>query len=131
MTNKTIAAYVALFEYINANIINLNPATFMLDFELASRKAIERVYPTCKVSGCYFHFTQAVRKKASKIPNFFNIVNKDKEMNRLYHKFQSIPLLPEAEIPIGFQTIKAESMKYPIFKEFVMYYEIQWILKVI
>lgn len=36
----------------------------MSDFECASRNASRRVWPNVIVGGCYFHFCQAIRKKA-------------------------------------------------------------------
>lgn len=71
MNKKSTEAYIALFEFINTNIVELNPSSFMMDFERASRRAISSVYPECVISGCYFHFKQAVRKRASQISVFF------------------------------------------------------------
>ena len=39
----------------------------MIDFEKASKNAIEYHFPNVKVNGCWFHFRQAINRKAVKI----------------------------------------------------------------
>lgn len=132
MTRKTKKAYIALFEYIENNICHLNPSSFMTDFESGMRNAIRHVYPTCKLRGCYFHYTQAIRKKGRKIRGFFDTIIKDKTMNRLFHKFLVLPLLPQDKIKFAFGRLESAAKSFgSTFDEFVKYFKMQWIILVI
>lgn len=130
MTKRTTAAYVALFQFVESNICKLAPSSFMSDYEIALRNAIKTVYPACSRKACYFHLTQAARKRASKIPQFFDKIRTNPNMYRLYHKFLMLPLLPAGKILEGFSILKSESAEHgEVFEDFIDYYHRQWIVK--
>lgn len=132
MTRRTKAAYIGLFEYIEANICHLNPLSFMTDFESGMRNAIRQVYPTCDIRGCYFHYSQAIRKRGQKITGFYEKIVADKEMHRLFHKFLVLPLLPQDQICSAYDRLETSAQTYtPIFDEFIKYFKMQWIVMVI
>lgn len=120
---------MALFNYIEKNVLNLRPTSVMSDYEVGLRKALQEVYPGLITRGCYFHFTQAIRKRASQIPGFFNSLKSCALQHKLYHKFLRIPLLPASEIVKGFELLKTEAEKYEVFEPFISYYSSQWIHK--
>lgn len=129
MTKKTTEAYVALFEFISSKVFPLNPKTFMMDFEQAPRKAILDLYPNCEVSGCLFHYKQAIRKRAKRISGFFDALNGDLKANKLYHKFLVLPHLPADKIIEAFTIIKTECQQFgELFTEFLKYFESQWVV---
>lgn len=131
MTRRTKAAYISLFEYIESNICELNPESFMTDYESGMRKAIRHVYPACVIRGCYFHYTQAIRKRSRKISGFFTQIVVDKDMHRLFHKFLVLPLLPQDEICNAFGQLECAAKSYgSVFDEFVKYFKMQWIIMV-
>lgn len=101
----------------------------MSDYESGFRKAMRIVYPKCVLKGCYFHFTQAVRRKSRKIPYFFNTVCKNEGMLKIYHKLMGMALLPHCHIKKAFNDIKKEvaALKSPPFNIFLAYFERQWI----
>lgn len=131
MTRKTKTAYIALFEYIESNICHLDPSSFMTDFESGMRNAIRHVYPACNLRGCYFHYTQAIRKKGRKIPGFFEAIVKDKAMHRLFRKFLVLPLLPSDKIKSAFDRLEYAAQSFgTTFDEFIKYFKMQWIILV-
>lgn len=83
----------------------MKPASFMSDFEAALRNAIRTVY-ACETHGCYFHFTQAVRKNASQTAGFFDAINDDDVKSRVYHQLLALPLLPKERLVEGFNHCK-------------------------
>lgn len=128
MTSKSYDAYLELLRFIDVNICKLNPKAIMSDYEVASRKAFKTLYPECVSNGCYFHFKQAVRKRSSFIPGFLVTLVKDDVMNRLFHKFMALPLLPSRNIVLAFTTLKSEAEKFgDVFAVFLQYFEKQWI----
>lgn len=67
LEGKTENNYYVLFQIIiqilhNYNIV-LNPNEIQIDFEYACFNAIKRTWPSVIVSGCYFHFGQAIFRK--------------------------------------------------------------------
>lgn len=130
MTRRTKEAYVAVLRFIEAEVGGLKPASFMSDFEPALRSAIRTVYH-CQTRGCYFHFTQAVRKNASQTTGFFDAVNNDTVMSRVYHKLLALPLLPKEQIVEGYDHCKEAASAFgDVFTSFLSYFYRQWILKV-
>lgn len=133
MSRKTTASYAAAFKYIDENIFKLRPTSFMTDYERAMRNGLTAVYPEAKMRACWFHFTQALRRYAAKIPNFFKELAKDKKLNKIYHKFLALPLLPDNEIKNAYSMLKMTIQclsKTDIFQPFLDYFERQWLLNV-
>jgi hypothetical protein len=58
---KNEKIYIKLFEMLN-DIPNFAPAEITLDFELASMKAVLKVWPNITIWLCWFHYTQNLWK---------------------------------------------------------------------
>ncbi|XP_017471276.1 PREDICTED: uncharacterized protein LOC108362698 [Rhagoletis zephyria] len=132
MSNKSLNAYIHVLQYIQSNIFDMKPTTFTTDFEYGLRKALSQIYPQTKLKTCWFHFTQAVRRNASKLPNFMSKLNKDNDAKKLFRKFLILPLLKPDDILIGYQNLKNQALSYnlnSIFEQFIAYFERQWIKK--
>lgn len=131
LTRKTKRAYLAFLAFIERNVCELNPTSVMTDFETALRNALRETYPGINVQGCYFHYTQAIRRQASQIPNMFLALNREPERSQVFHKFLVLPLLPKELIAEGFEILKREAAQFgTTFVEFVEYFNRQWMLKV-
>lgn len=133
MTNKSQAAYTHVFRYIDNKICSMDCESFITDYETAMRNAIQMCYPDSKVYSCWFHFSQAVKKKMSQLPDLNTLIRTKKEVYCLYRKFQALPLLPPANIEETFKQLSEIAMKKSSveFMPFLNYYEKQWIKKVI
>lgn len=65
MSRKTQRAYEAVFDYINSHVLQINNiASFTTDYELAMRNALKKLFPNVQRFACYFHFCQAVKRRA-------------------------------------------------------------------
>lgn len=134
MDNKKEAAYEHVFRHIEADVFSLKCKSFTTDYEIATKNALKKIYgDNVEYLSCWFHFTQSVKRNASQIPGFFELVRKDATLLRLYYKFHCIPLLPADKIVEAFDVLKAEMLtnKNAAFQQFVLYYEGQWMEKVI
>lgn len=59
MDRKTTEAYVDVFTYIRDVLIpDFSPNTVMADYETAIKNAVNNVWPSATVTGCWFHFAQ-------------------------------------------------------------------------
>lgn len=66
MERRDTASYQFLFNKIKELIPNVTVKNIMTDFEAATRKAIRMVFPSARLSGCYFHYIQAIVKRFRK-----------------------------------------------------------------
>lgn len=132
MSRKTKRAYAHVFKYIRDNLIELEGASIMSDFEIAMRRALKEVFPNTKLISCWFHFTQAAKKRAMQTPQLIPYLLQSEEARAIYYKLLSLPLLPAHSILDEFKKLKiialANHRKY--FADFINYYEKQWIKKV-
>lgn len=132
MSRKTKRAYAHVFNYIKNNLINLGGTSIMSDFEIAMRRVLKEVFPDTQLKSCWFHFTQAAKKRAMQSPQLIPYLLKTEEAREIYYKLLSLPLLPAANILDEFKKSKilalANHRKH--FSDFIKYYENQWIRKV-
>lgn len=63
LPNKTTQTYIKLFQILKDARPNLAPHLCIMDFELASKRALLTEFPQVSVAGCFFHLTQAVWRK--------------------------------------------------------------------
>ncbi|KAJ8671653.1 hypothetical protein QAD02_002912 [Eretmocerus hayati] len=65
MSSKTAHAYEACLKTLKEDIWpKMNPKEVIADFEEASEIAWGNIYPEAELTGCYFHFTQAIMRNA-------------------------------------------------------------------
>ena len=66
MTAKTQELYEAVFRKIVQIAPEFSPVIAISDFEIASRNAVKSIFPDIRVSGCAFHFMQAILRMSKK-----------------------------------------------------------------
>lgn len=134
MSKKSTKCYVHLFNYLNSNILNLDGAVFISDYEIGLRKAIASEFPSSQLFGCWFHFCQAIRRQiTTKCTGLASFIRENKMASLQYHKLLSLPLLPPQQIYSSFRSVKCEIEKldhHLKFASFLEYYERQWLRKV-
>lgn len=131
MSKRTQIAYTRVFKYIHKHICSLLCARFYTDYEAAMKNSLASLFPESELVSCWFHFVQAVRRKASKIPDLFHLLRTDSTATKFYYKFHAIPLLRHDLINAAFKRLSQDAKKYNrAFEPFIHYFEKQWIQKV-
>lgn len=133
MSNKKQVCYEHILAYIHESIFSLDGASFTTDYELAMRNAIAKQYPNAIHRCCWFHFTQAVKRNASKIAGFVPMIRGHLIERELYYKIMCLPLLPACMIRAAFDTLKEKGLAIAnnaSFHNFLNYIERQWMIKV-
>lgn len=130
MSGKSETIYTHALQFIKVNLIDLKPTSFQSDFESALRNGVKNVYPNVIMKPCWFHYTQALRRYAYKIPNFKRYLNHNATAKRHFDKFFFLPLLKPADIVSAFEILKQKALSSDIFKPFLIYFQKQWITKV-
>lgn len=130
MSRRTIAAYTAALNFIQDNLIELQGAGIIIDFELAMRAALKKVAPNIPLYGCLFHHMQALYRKMASMPTLFNLIRSNQEAKFVFRKFQALALLPANLVKDGFVTLLRETLelyKFTEFAPFIDYYKRQWL----
>lgn len=130
MTRKTEKAYTHIFNYIEKNVCSLK--CFMTDFEAAMRNGLKSLDTGAIFNTCWFHVCQAVRRRVAKNFGLITLIQTNETARELYKKILALPLLPAPLIRDAFMILKGEILTRfsRAFREFLRYYERQWIEKV-
>lgn len=133
MNRKTLTCYESAFEFVIEKIIDFRRTVklFITDYEMSMRNAIRSKFTFSKLSACFFHYAQAIRRKASKIPGFFNFLHVNSSAREIYYKIMYLALLPKSKINATYDSlkIKADEISHRDFELFLKYYHKQWITK--
>ncbi|XP_034944772.1 uncharacterized protein [Chelonus insularis] len=134
MTHKTTECYDKLFKHIQKRFPTFSPSRYMSDYEVAVGNAIEATYPNIQATHCYFHYSQAIMKRARKLKLISSQHNKftDPDIFIILKQIISLALLEPSQIEITFQQCKKNCLKDfgDFFKNFFVYFEKFWIKKI-
>lgn len=134
MTRKSKRLYVELFKVLKE--LELKPKSISLDFENASISAAEEVWPSSKIEGCFFHFSNAIKKYVnSHCPNLKNAILNDSHPSQhllTLNKFRALALIPLEFAEEAVQKVINEASAYEsgVFEKFIEYFKSYWIRKV-
>ena len=73
-----------------------------LDYEVAAIQALKSIFPSCKISGCFYHFTQYLWKKIQELGLAVDYKNNE-EVRRMC---TSLALIPVDNVEDGWLCIK-------------------------
>ena len=74
-------------------IPQLHPTTVMSDWETGARNALKEEYPTTKLSGCWFHYTQAIWRRSQKA-GLIQVFRENTEFTAFIRNLMVIPFPP-------------------------------------
>lgn len=132
MSNKNCENYSAVFKYIEKNVFNLEPESFMTDFEAGMRAAVRKCYPNVALHGCWFHFCSAIRKKSLQL-GYHDLITTNSQAKFIQKAMMSIPLLPANDIENGYLYIKEKADENKLSSEFQKmfdYFDSYWLVEV-
>lgn len=136
MTRKTTALYAAVFSKLRSIVSNFTPLRVMADFETASVRGLQTVYgSSVTVSGCWFHFTQAIGRRAKKLGLAESYRNQE-DVRSCIRMMMCLPLLPSIDVQLGLNDIRTQGIatinnddSKSKLTTLSMFIERQWILK--
>jgi len=91
------SAYRVIFQKLKDLIPEFAPASAMADFEEASACAVRAVYSDIHVSGCWFHYGQAIVKRLTKM-GLKEAYTRQTHVKHLVHCVLGLPLLPPGDM---------------------------------
>lgn len=108
MTKRSKSFYVALFCFLRDKFA-INPSNTMSDYEKAPRLAAQNVWVDVDVNGCLFHYTQALYRRAKKLPLLRSALRYrrgDTVSKNIMKMYLRLPLVPVDNIEVAFEEIK-------------------------
>jgi hypothetical protein len=131
MRDRVKTSYADLFDFFDeALFCHKKPRTFMSDFERAARSAGSEVWPDIELIGCFFHFCQALRRKAASLPSLSTRITGDTDHHNGLKMFMRLALLPLDRVLAGLEALKTWLQEKQIeedFTVFLQYFEKVWI----
>ncbi|KAI5636280.1 MULE transposase domain-containing protein [Phthorimaea operculella] len=96
MENRTQELYVAVFRLLQRLAGNPEPEFLLSDYEQALSGAMAEVFPAARIAGCYFHFTQALERRARALGI---ATGRNTPGNLTVRTYAALALLPAAYVP--------------------------------
>ena len=132
MSGKRQVDYEHVFErlktYLQHGDQRLKVKTVLMDFERAAWNAVKKVFPDVKVRGCWFHFCQAIYRKAKNL-GLSKAFQKKRDVNLLIRQLMNLALMDVPAIPGLFETLKkvARRAMNEAVNKLIDYVERYWI----
>lgn len=133
MTRKTSESYLAVFEFVEERIFELEPAEFMTDYEDGLRLAIKTKWKDAVIRGCWFHYSRAIFKKSKKI-GMARTFKREKNARAIRSKLMCLPLLPPNQIEEGYNAIQSFARQKGLLRrceKLFSYFSDYWLKQVI
>lgn len=132
MSNKKKGLYKKLFKFLRDEYF-VEPRRLTSDYELAMRSAASRVWPNVLMSGCAFHYRQALRRKFLKIFDSNVRSERRRDCRIIMRMFYNIQMLPADKMQMGFSATKRQQQRYDLneqFEAFNDYFLNYWLQKI-
>ena len=109
-------------------IINpsLNPKQIIIDFEMASKNALEEIFPAADIKGCFFHFAQTNWRKIQKL-GLQKRYTEDIQFRTLLKSFTAIALMPKEDACMAFDMLVQKCRQYEEALPYCEYFEETWL----
>jgi len=107
MSRKKQALYTKVFDKICNLVPQFAPTCAMVDFEEASVSTFQEVFGNIIVSGCWFHYAQALMKRVNK-EGLKEDYTREQDVGSIVHCLMSLPLLPPREIADALSDIQVQ-----------------------
>ncbi|XP_041372706.1 uncharacterized protein LOC121385978 [Gigantopelta aegis] len=95
--NRTEDTYVRTFQYLQEAChdlgFHLNPRTFQMDFERSAHNAVQTVFPTTQLRGCFFHYTQCIWRRTQKV-GLATEYSENDEIQKVVRRASTLPMVP-------------------------------------
>ncbi|XP_073967357.1 uncharacterized protein [Choristoneura fumiferana] len=122
LPDKRQCTYERLFKAVEQNIPTFRPEFIKVDYEIGAINALRSIFPSAAISGCYFHYSQALYKNA----DIFGTTS-SREGARHVAKCAALAHLPALKIHEGWMIISAASPQMSEITRFNEYMIKQWL----
>ena len=134
MTDKSVELYSACLKVVFEIIPDFEPNFAVRDFEDSPRNAFQKQVSGIQITGCLFHYTQAIWNRVRKA-GLVNIYRTNSDFIKWLRCIMALPLLPQKEISstfclLGDQIIPDLSQSQDSnIRQLKKYIKKQWVLR--
>ncbi|XP_065319377.1 uncharacterized protein LOC135927335 [Gordionus sp. m RMFG-2023] len=117
-----------LKNYCRSIGFSFSPSKALIDFEMGALTALEEIFPTISVKGCYFHYCQCIlRRIQGNRLTAYSRLNPD--FKRFYRRLMAIPFLTEIDIPLVLSELnnEVEAFNLDPIRDLFTYFKSTWI----
>ena len=125
MSGRKKCDYKAVLDKLSDILGNCRVRNLVIDFERAVWKAFPAAFPGLEITGCLFHWTQALWRKVQELGLQW-AYNNDKDVHSYVKRLMALPFLPSDQIPASFYHLKSKAGS-PVLAQFADYMETTWI----
>ncbi|XP_044597266.1 uncharacterized protein LOC123273860 [Cotesia glomerata] len=127
MSRKSKPCYCSVVNHFKQVAPHLQVLSVTTDFEVGLRSVFRTLYPNAVLKGCYFHFVQALMKKAKK-KGLLDVLNDWDDGKDFFRKIITLALLPSHQIILAFNwLLTVYSAFQPAFYQFLQYFQSYWL----
>ncbi|OXA46033.1 hypothetical protein Fcan01_19298 [Folsomia candida] len=128
--NRTSGTYIRLLSEIKKLQPNLDPTTILGDYEKASIRAMEDIFPQAEKNGCFFHYSQCIFRNIQKHPDIHNLYSNDSNFSLMMKHLRSLAFVPPDDVVMSFDLLMEDEFfttNEIMLAEFINYFERTWI----
>lgn len=125
LPNKQQTTYDRLFKEMKKFESELKPETLMVDFEKASINAFQDSFPETEISGCNFHFNQALLRKIKHFGFWADYNNKDLDFQKNIKMLAALAFVPPDRVVDAFDLV--HNLFHEKYSDFLDSFEQEWI----
>lgn len=126
LPNKKKETYIRLFRLVMERIPEWNPQTINVDFESAAISALQEVFPSVDINGCFFHMKKCLWRKVQSI-GLTNEYRENEEVRLSIRMCAALAFLKPEDICEGWLIIHGEAPSNSKLEEFFDYFIDQWL----
>lgn len=122
LPNKTTKTYERMLDIVLELCPQFRPSTFLVDYEMAMLKALRSKFGEATIKGCYFHFTQCIRRKAIEkgLKKQYESVPETRLMIR---SLMALAFVPVEDVVSLYKAVKSQFPKETAYEELALYFK--------
>ncbi|CAK9292085.1 unnamed protein product [Gordionus sp. m RMFG-2023] len=130
LPNKNKETYTkvlrVLIKYCGDNNIWLSPSLAQTDFENVAISALNDVFPTMAIKGCYFHFSQALWRKCQTLGLSASYMGHS-DIHKVVRRMSTIPFCRDEHVAIVRDTCYQMAANNTLLLSFMRYMDTTWL----
>ena len=106
--------------------LNVLPRKITINFELGLLQAVELQFPTAKIQGCFYHYSQSIWRKVQNL-GLQTMYRDNPTFKAFVSKMVALSFCPKSFVRVVWMGLKAEAPEVHRIEELVSYFEKTWL----